>query len=53
MQPQQAEEIHQPRTVYNFDISLNVVSGHLKGMGHKNYMNPQAMLEIFLNIDLK
>lgn len=39
--------------VVNIDISNNVVSKKLSGMGHTDYMNPFNLMELCLNIGLK
>ena len=36
--------------VNNFDITKNVISDHLNGVGHTNYMEMSTLLEICANI---
>jgi hypothetical protein len=37
----------------NFDISKNVITGSLNGMGHTHYMNKGVLQELFMNVDLR
>ena len=39
--------------VENYDITKNIVSEKLEGMGHTNYMKFTNSIEIYANIDLK
>ena len=41
------------RYVRNYDVSKNVVSKRLKGMGHLDYMDEIILMEILLNIDFR
>ena len=41
------------RYVRNYDVSKNVVSKRLKGMGHLDYMDESILMEILLNIDFR
>ena len=39
--------------VQNYNVSKNVVSKRLKGLGHLDYMDETVLMEILLNIDLR